>query len=297
MVEDDNRKPSRPADIWETQQPVVQPEPMHLTQNPMHIAQSPVHAAQKPEPLLTAEHLSLSYGRMPVLEDVSFTVGHGDYIGIVGPNGSGKTTLMRAILGLHKPSSGQLKIAPDLQGAAIGYLPQKISDADRYFPATVCEVVAMGLAVGRALPHLMRGGDRGRVLAVLDRLEIADLADKKIGLLSGGQLQRVHLARALSADPALLILDEPTSALDPAIRETFYGLLDELNRRDRVTILLVSHDMGSIGRYTRKLMYLDRRLVFFGTYEEFCHSSEMTAYFGPGTQHRVCWRHTDDAHP
>jgi zinc transport system ATP-binding protein len=109
--------------------------------------------------------------------------------------------------------------------------------------------------------------------------------------LSGGQQQRVLLARAMVSSPKLLVLDEPTSALDPSIREGFYELLTTLNKDDNVTILLVTHDIATVGKYTNKMLYLDRKLHFYGDYEEFCKSKRMTEYFGNITQHQICWRH------
>ena len=122
-------------------------------------------------------------------------------------------------------------------------------------------------------------------------LNIEDLKNKKIGDLSGGQQQRVLLARALVSNPKLLILDEPTSALDPKIRNEFYELLKELNETLKVTIVLISHDIGTIGKYASRLIYLDKTLVFDGTFDEFCHSTDMTEYFGYFSQHQICWRH------
>ena len=244
------------------------------------------------EIVLSAEDITLKYGRHEVLSNASFTVEAGDYIGIVGPNGSGKTTLMKAMLGLITPASGRFHYAGEVRdNRFIGYLPQKVISGDPLFPAKVREVVAMGLLSSKGFPKRLSQEDDQKVEEILSRLKIGALADKKIGNLSGGQQQRVLLARAMVSSPRLLILDEPTSALDPKIRENFYEILKELNEKDHVTILLVSHDIGSIGQYTRKMLYLDRTVVFFGTYEDFCHSQDMTHYFGAMSQHKFCWQH------
>lgn len=244
--------------------------------------------------ILKADNITLKYGRHEVLTDASFTVEAGDYIGIVGPNGSGKTSLMKAMLGLITPTSGQFTYAGEVRdNRFIGYLPQKVISGDPLFPAKVREVVAMGLLSSKRFPKHLSQEDYRKVDEILGRLKIGNLAEKKIGNLSGGQQQRVLLARALVSSPRLLILDEPTSALDPKVRENFYGILKELNEQDGVTILLVSHDIGSIGQYTKKMLYLDRTVVFFGTYEDFCHSQDMTHYFGPLSQHKFCWQHDD----
>lgn len=246
--------------------------------------------------LIRVDNLTVCYGRHEALTKVSFSVEKGDYIGIVGPNGCGKTTLIKALLGLNRPTSGTILFnngAATAQGF-LGYLPQKAISADRVFPATVKEIIATGLTHNNGFQLRMPQADKVRIDTILERLKIQDLKSKRIGSLSGGQLQRVLLGRALVASPGLLILDEPTSALDPQIREEFYTLLSSLNKEDGVTILLVSHDIGSVGRFTNKLLYLDRTLVFFGGYEQFCGSPDMTRYFGYETQHQICWRHSHD---
>lgn len=245
--------------------------------------------------ILSVENVTLKYGRHEVLSNISFVAEAGDYIGIVGPNGSGKSTLMKAILGLHPFSEGKIEFKNGLKDSRfVGYLPQKAVTGDRVFPATVREIVSMGLLARKKDPKFLSKSDYTRIDEILEKLKITELRQKKIGNLSGGQQQRVLLARALVSSPGLLILDEPTSALDPRIREDFYGILKELNEKDGVTILLVSHDMASIGQYTKKMLYLDGRLIFFGSYEEFCKSPDMTAYFGHLSQHQFCWRHQDE---
>ncbi|MFZ7102850.1 MAG: metal ABC transporter ATP-binding protein [Peptococcaceae bacterium] len=245
--------------------------------------------------ILNVRDLTIKYGRHEALSKISFQVDQGDYIGIVGPNGSGKTTLMKGLLGLLPLHQGEIRFCRELQGSGfIGYLPQKAVANDKLFPAKVKEIVSIGLLGGKRTPQIFSKKDWKKVETILTKLRILDLKEKKIGDLSGGQQQRVLLARAMVSSPKILILDEPTSALDPKIREEFYELLRELNRKEGVTVLLVSHDIGSIGKYTEKMLYLDRRLVFYGTYEEFCSSQEMTEYFGFFGQHQFCWRHTDN---
>ena len=121
--------------------------------------------------------------------------------------------------------------------------------------------------------------------------EVLDISDALIGELSGGQQQRVLVARAVVNKPELLILDEPTTALDPEARENFFKVLYELNRRENVTVILVTHDIASIGKYASKLMYLDKKIIFYGSFEDFCLSENMTHYFGEFTQHLICHRH------
>lgn len=236
--------------------------------------------------IISVKNLTMKYGRHEVLSNISFDVDEGDYIGIVGANGSGKTTLMKGLLGLLPFYEGEIRFNEKLKGrSAIGYLPQKAVTNDKLFPAKVKEIVSIGLLGNKRYPKIFTKKDFGQIEKILDKLRILDLKDKKIGDLSGGQQQRVLLARAMVSSPKILILDEPTSALDPKIREEFYGLIKDLNRNEGVTVLLVSHDISSIGKYTNKMLYLDRRLVFYGSYEEFCKSKEMTEYFGFFAQH------------
>lgn len=236
----------------------------------------------------------MKYGKNEVLTQVNFAVEKGDYIGIVGPNGSGKTTLMKGLLGLLPVSNGTIQYAEKDKGVQLfGYLPQKILVGDKLFPAKVREIVGIGLLGTKPFPKLLSREDKKRIDAILDRLSILHLRDQRLSNLSGGQQQRVLLARAMVNGPQMLILDEPTSALDPRVREAFYSLIGELNSQEGTTVLLVSHDIGSIGKYTKKMMYLDRQLVFYGDYETFCKSPDMTSYFGHSAQHQFCWRHTD----
>lgn len=249
------------------------------------------------QPVISVRHLSVSYGRTEVLSDISFDVAQGDYIGIAGPNGSGKTTLMKAVLGLLPLSGGTIVHGSGAGNGVtgrIGYLPQKAFAADSFFPAEVREIVSMGRLAGKKGLRLLNREDREAVDAILEKLNLMDLRNRRIGSLSGGQQQRVLLARALVGNPGVLLLDEPTSALDPRVREEFYDILSRLNRDDGTTILLVSHDMGSIGKYSRKLLYLDRQILFYDTWEAFCHSSDMSALFGTLSQHNFCWRHTHE---
>lgn len=243
--------------------------------------------------IMEVRSLNAGYGKFKALTDISFKVEKGDYIGVVGPNGSGKTTLIKSLLGLMTPISGEIEFFNSLEKnrTHIGYLPQKAISSDRIFPAKVKEIVSIGLLNQREKRFYLTYQEKKLVEEILEKLNIYELKDKKIGNLSGGQQQRVLLARAMVNNPELLILDEPTSALDPQVREDFYLLLQQLNEVEKTTILLVSHDVGSIGKYTNKMLYLDQRLVFFGDYKDFCASKDMTAYFGFQSQHKICWRH------
>ncbi len=247
-------------------------------------------------PIINICDLSVRYRSAMVLEKISCQVDRGDYVGIVGPNGSGKTTLIKAILGLLPPDQGQVEINgipldrfTDWQ--LIGYLPQVSAMANNFFPATVAEVVFTGLLGGKTFPRRLQKKDREKVDKILSRLGITNLASKQIGSLSGGQSQLVFLARAMVAEPEILILDEPTAALDPATRDSFYEMVAELNREEKTTILLITHDSATIGRYAARMLYLDRRLIFYGSFADFCHSQEMSQHFGDFAQHLICHQH------
>ncbi|MCM8823305.1 MAG: metal ABC transporter ATP-binding protein [Candidatus Omnitrophica bacterium] len=244
--------------------------------------------------LIEVRDLSVYYQGFKAISQVSFDVEKGDYIGIVGPNGSGKTTLIKAILGLV-PFEGSIKFGGlSLREFTlkhhIGYLPQRLSFIDSKFPALAKEIIVSGVYCCKSFPKRISGQDYRLAEEIIDILGIRSISDKPIGVLSGGQQQRVLLARALVHHPEILILDEPTVALDPKIREVFYSTINKINKEKSVTVILVSHDIASIGNYTSKLLYLDRKLIFYGTFEEFCKSTEMGDYFG-NSQHFICHRH------
>lgn len=238
--------------------------------------------------------VSAQYQGVDVLTRISFDVQSGDYIGIVGPNGSGKTTLVKALLGLV-PFDGTIRflgksLSDFTTTKHIGYLPQKMSFLDQRFPATAKEIVVSGVYCCKKFPKHLTSNDDKAAEKAMEILGVTNLKNRPIGRLSGGQQQRILLARALVHNPHLLILDEPTVALDPQSRESFYETIKKLNRENGATVLLVSHDVGSVGQYASKLLYLDREIIFYGTFEEFCKSPKMSDYFGTG-QHMICHRH------
>lgn len=246
--------------------------------------------------IIKIEKLNCRHGAVTALSDVSFSLSSGEYLGIVGPNGSGKSTLVKAMLKLLPINSGQVVLfGQQLSGfdnwQKIGYLPQNVGLFNRSFPATVQEVVQLGLLSGKGFPRRMGRQDRQQVQELLEQLGIAELGQRMIGDLSGGQQQRVMLARALVNRPELLVLDEPTAALDPETRGRFYSLVDNLNKQQGTTVLLVTHDTGTIGMYASSMLYLDKKVLFFGNFEQFCHSEEMASFFGEHSQHLICHRH------
>lgn len=220
--------------------------------------------------ILEVNNLSVSYHGAEVLSGISFSVEKGDYIGIIGPNGAGKTTLIRGILGLAENRSGEVKI----RCRSTGYLQQRTALSDYRFPASVHEIVMSGLIDGIGFPKFYMKKHRDKADEMLETMGIGDLKKRLIGKLSGGQLQKVLLARALVNEPEILFLDEPTAALDPESRENFYELTGSINRTRNITVMFVSHDVMAIARHAGKVMHIDRTLRFFGSMDEFCSSEE-----------------------
>lgn len=212
-------------------------------------------------PIIEADKLCYSYGGPPVLKDVNLVVAAGEFLGLVGPNGGGKSTLLKLVLGLLEPGSGSLKVfgRPPREGRArIGYVPQH-SRFDRSFPISVENVVLQGRLDGRLRIGRFGAADREAAEEAMAGTQILDLRREHMDHLSGGQLQRVLLARALATDPELLMLDEPTSNIDSRVEEDIFELLRELN--ERMSILVVSHDIGFISRYVTRVACLSRTLV------------------------------------
>jgi zinc transport system ATP-binding protein len=246
--------------------------------------------------LLQAEHLHIAYDGSEILRDISFRVESGDYLGIVGPNGSGKSSLIRAMLGLIPATSGEVRLfgeplAHFRDWAKIGYLPQRLNFANPHFPATVEEIVRLGLIDQHGPKGRLSPGEAQQVEEIMTRMGICDQRRQLIGHLSGGQQQRALLARALVARPALLLLDEPTTALDPETREDFYEIISELNRSAGTAIILITHDTWNIGQYAKRFVYLDKAVVFDGTFAEFCSSAEMTSFFGEHSNKTIYHQH------
>lgn len=198
------------------------------------------------EKLIEIKDISAGYDTKPILSHISLDVWEKDFLGIIGPNGGGKTTLLKIILGLMKPSSGKVLFYENghpTPSVKIGYLPQ-INPIDKKFPISVYDVVASGLASETPLFGSLTNGQKERIGAHIEKMGLAAYSDRAIGELSGGQLQRVLLARALVSSPKLLILDEPNTYVDKKFESQFYELLGNINQE--TAIILVSHDIGTI---------------------------------------------------
>jgi len=210
------------------------------------------------------EQVYFSYDGDPILADVNLTIDRGEFIGIIGPNGGGKTTLLRLILGLLTPDSGIIRVfgqPPKTVSYRIGYVPQQLQ-FDSRFPATVFDIVRMG-QIGRR--RLGRGSAKEKQAAeeALAAVDLSPYADQSFAELSGGQRQRALIARALAADPHLLLFDEPTANVDSTAGEKLYQILAELNKR--MTILVVSHDIGFVNHHISSVVCVNHQVVVHPT--------------------------------
>jgi zinc transport system ATP-binding protein len=247
------------------------------------------------DPLISIENISFGFQGLEVLRNISFSLSRGDFMALIGPNGSGKTTLIRIILGTLKPSGGRVLLMGQEadqfnQWERIGYVPQKATHVDPYFPASVREVVALGLLSKKRFPRLLARQDEAVIERALEQVDMKGLKNRRIGELSGGQQQRVFIARAIVNGPDVLFLDEPTAGVDAETQTRFYDMLAELNHNRGLTIALVTHDFGIITKHANKVACLNQRLFFHGTHEEFC-SSEVVQELLRGEHHLVCHRH------
>lgn len=231
--------------------------------------------------IVTCKDISMEYDGKVAVDQVSFTIEQGDYLCIVGENGSGKSTLVKGLMGLIKPKSGSFQINKELTSGGIGYLPQQ-TDSQKDFPASVYEVVLSGCIKSKGLRPFYNAKEKGRVKDSLERLQIYDLRHKSYRELSGGQQQRVLLARALCATDSLLVLDEPVTGLDPMVTAELYDIIEKLNRRDHVTIIMVSHDVRMAIKNANKILQMGQKALFFGETKEYIKTAYAKALLGGG---------------
>lgn len=218
---------------------------------------------------ITIRDLSLGYDAHSIVEGLNFTVNAGDYLCIVGENGSGKTTLMKTLLHLQEPVGGQILIGDGLKKNEIGYLPQQ-TVVQKDFPASVREIVLSGCQGRCGLRPFYNKEEKQLAEENMQRMGIAELANRCYRELSGGQQQRVLLARALCATRKVLLLDEPVSGLDPKVTAEMYGLIEGLNK-EGITVIMISHDIAAAVRCASRILHIGAR-VFFGTKEEYLKS-------------------------
>lgn len=211
--------------------------------------------------VISVRDVSFAYDNIPVLENISLDIEEKEFLGIIGPNAGGKSTLLKLVLGLLKPQSGSIRIQgkkPRQQRNIIGYVPQYPAFS-RDFPITVKQAVLLGrLGMGGLLGRYSRD-DHEAAEQALAEVEAENLANRLIGALSGGQLQRVLLARALVSNPQILILDEPTANIDMRLESDIFDQLKQLNQR--MSIIVVSHDIAFISDYVHRVACLNRTMV------------------------------------
>lgn len=236
--------------------------------------------------IIEIKNLDFSYrDGEPVLKDVNLSVRPQDFIAIIGPNGGGKSTLLKLILGLLKPLSGTVKVDgkdPHTAAPSIGYVPQYVH-MNSSFPITAIDVVQMGLLEAGKRFSRKSAANRRAAMVALERMGMADFADRRISMLSGGQRQRVFIARALATQPKILLLDEPTASIDTKGQADFYLLLKELNKE--MTVLVVSHDLLVISRYVKSVACVNRRLHY---HDEAEITGDMMEAMYPCTVEEVC---------
>ncbi len=246
--------------------------------------------------VIELKNVSIAYGVTEVVSDISLQIEKGDFIGLTGPNGSGKSTLIKAILGLIPVSQGKITLLGETrekfsQFEKIDYLPQSDASINPLFPASVEEIIATGLLSNKKFPKVITKKDKEKIDQILDQLSLKRLRKKQITKLSGGQKQKVFLARSLVSQPEIIFLDEPSSALDQKSRKDFFQLLKKLNKERQMTIILITHDTGFAGNYVNKILYLDRKLIFFGKINEFCPHKESELNFEKRGHHLIWHQH------
>jgi zinc transport system ATP-binding protein len=239
-------------------------------------------------------NVSMKYNEQCVLQNINFSIEEKDFMAIIGPNGGGKSTLLKIILGILTPNNGEVKVfgrEPKHARDLTGYLPQNLS-FDRDFPINVYETVLTGRYHG-----LFKGynkNDKEAVLCALKNVEMKDLIDRQISKLSGGQMQRVFIARAIVREPKLLLMDEPMASIDPEMQRSFYELMSQL--KNKMAIVLVSHDVGAVSTHVDKIACLNRELFYHGPVENAADGLE-EIYHCPidlishGIPHRVLREH------
>ncbi|MBO4284553.1 MAG: ABC transporter ATP-binding protein [Clostridia bacterium] len=230
--------------------------------------------------LLTCRDLALGYDGREVVRGLNFEVNAGDYLCVVGENGSGKSTLMKTILGLLPPIEGEIRTGDGLLRTEIGYLPQQ-TEVQKDFPASVWEIVLSGCGNRMGFRPFYNREDKERAQRNIERMGITRFVNRCYRELSGGQQQRVLLARALCATSKMLLLDEPVAGLDPVVTAEMYDLIEELNKKDGITVIMISHDLAAAIKYADHVLHVAQH-VFFGTKEEYLASEIATGFLKGG---------------
>jgi zinc transport system ATP-binding protein len=229
--------------------------------------------------------VSFNYNGISILNNINFSVKEGEYLGIIGPNGGGKTTLLKIILGLLKPTSGEVlifgkNIYSFKEHYLMGYVPQRTAQAGLHFPATVEEIVKTGRTAKVGLFKRFSEEDLEEIQKAMEIADVTGYKDRLLSHLSGGQRQRVFIARALAGDPKILILDEPTTGIDISSQEKFYTFLRDLNRKLGLTIIVVSHDMSMVVDEAKSVLCLNREMVCHGSPKDFMKEEFLEKLYG-----------------
>lgn len=201
------------------------------------------------------------------MKDINFSINEGDYLCIIGENGSGKSTLMRTLLHLQQPVSGTILLGDGLQSNEIGYLPQQTA-VQKDFPASVREIILSGCQNRCGLRPFYNRAEKRQAAEMMEKLQITHLSNRCYRELSGGQQQRVLLARALCATKKILLLDEPVSGLDSKVTEEMYQIIETLNRKDKITMVMITHNINDSVKYASHIMHIGKN-VFYGTKQEY----------------------------
>lgn len=229
---------------------------------------------------LGCRNLTVGYDGKAVLQNINFSVEEGEYLSIVGENGSGKSTLMRTLLQLQQPVSGEVILGTGLKREEIGYMPQQTA-IQKDFPASVREIVLSGCQNRCGLRPFYNRKEKESAHQMVEKMQITHLEKRCYRELSGGQQQRVLLARALCASGKILLLDEPTAGLDPKATKEMYQLIYELNQRDNLTVVMISHDLKAALSYSSHILHTGKH-VFFGTKEEYIRHEKHREYIKAG---------------
>ncbi len=229
--------------------------------------------------LISIKAVSLAYEGKIIVSDINFQVNSGDYLCIVGENGSGKSTLMKVLLGLKTAYSGKIEFSDELSAQKIGYLPQQ-TEIQRDFPASVQEIVLSGCLSSNGKNPFFTKTSRKKADSAMKRLGIYDIRKRCYRELSGGQQQRVLLARAFCAAEKLLILDEPAAGLDPVVTSDMYKIISDLNKKDKMTVIMVSHDISQAVKNASHILHISEKPLFFGKTEDYLCCDVCTLFAG-----------------
>lgn len=237
--------------------------------------------------IVEIDHLTIEYPDVKAIDDISFTVNQGDFLGIIGPNGAGKSTLFASMLSLNTKYKGTIKFfGIDIRKSKnylkeIGYVPQK-PIFEKNFPATVNDVVKMGL---------QKESDENKIDNILQQLWIHELRERRIGELSSGQQQRVFIAKALVNNPKVLILDEPVTGIDQQSIDLFYSILKELNSKQNITIIWSSHDLDAVNQLANHVACLNRTLFFHGESDDFFKNDDLVKQYSEASMQEHMHHH------